>query len=65
MLVRFTMDRSGRILSSRVEQGSGRALLDREALAMLQRAQPLPAPPADVVGATLELVTPVEFFLTR
>lgn len=63
VLLRFTIDRSGRVLSSRVEQGSGRALLDREALAMLQRAQPLPAPPADVGGSTLELVTPVEFFL--
>jgi len=63
--VRFTIDRSGRVLSSRIERGSGRALLDREALAMLQRAQLLPAPPDDVPGVTLELVTPVEFFLPR
>lgn len=65
VLIRFTMDRSGRVLTSRIERGSGRALLDREALAMLQRAQPLPAPPDEVPGATLELVTPVEFFLRR
>ena len=59
------MDRSGRVLSSRIDRSSGRPLLDREALAMLDRAQPLPPPPDDVPGATLELVTPVEFFLPR
>lgn len=63
--LRFTMDRSGRVLSSRIDRSSGRPLLDREALAMLGRAQPLPPPPDDVPGATLELVTPVEFFLPR
>jgi protein TonB len=63
--VRFTMDRAGRVLASRIERSSGRALLDREALAMLARAQPLPAPPPEISGATIELTTPVEFFLSR
>jgi periplasmic protein TonB len=63
--VRFTMDRAGRVLSSRIESSSGRPLLDREALAMLQRAQPLPAPPPEIAGATIELTTPVEFFVLR
>lgn len=63
--VRFTMDRAGRVLASRIERSSGRALLDREALAMLARAQPLPAPPPEIAGATIELTTPVEFFLSR
>jgi len=59
------MDRAGRVLASRIERSSGRALLDREALAMLARAQPLPAPPPEISGATIELTTPVEFFLSR
>lgn len=63
--VAFSMDRSGRVLSSRIERGSGRALLDREALAILQRAQPLPLPPPEIAGETIELVTPIEFFLKQ
>lgn len=63
--VRFTMDRAGRVLTARIERASGRSLLDREALALLERAQPLPPPPVEVQGATLELVAPVEFFLAR
>nr|WP_316629375.1 TonB family protein [uncultured Brevundimonas sp.] len=65
VLIRFTMDRSGRVLTSRIERGSGRPLLDREALAMLQRAQPLPPPPDDVPGSQLDVVAPIEFFLTQ
>jgi protein TonB len=39
----FSVDREGRILSKRISRSSGHELLDDEALAMLQRAQPLPA----------------------
>jgi protein TonB len=59
------MDRAGRVLASRIERSSGRALLDREALAMLARAEVGPAPPPEISGATIELTIPVEFFLSR
>lgn len=62
-LVRFTLDRRGRVLDSRLERSSGNPLLDREAVALPQRAQPLPAPPEDRPGATISLVVPVEFLL--
>jgi protein TonB len=62
--VRFVMDREGRVLSSRLERSSGVPDLDREAVALPRHAQPLPKPPADKPGDTLELVVPVEFFLT-
>ncbi|MET0273295.1 MAG: TonB family protein [Phenylobacterium sp.] len=61
--IRFVIDREGRVLSSRLERSSGFRSLDDEAVALPKRAQPLPAPPADVVGATIELVAPVEFFI--
>lgn len=61
--IRFVMDRGGRVLSSRIERSSGYAELDREAVALVRRASPLPKPPADKSGETLELVVPVEFFL--
>ncbi len=63
--VRFTMDREGRVLSAKMERGSGHGALDREALALLHRAQPLPKPPAEVVGDPVSLVVPVEFFIGR
>ena len=40
--LRFTVDRSGHVLSARIERGSGHPLLDEETLALIQRAQPLP-----------------------
>jgi protein TonB len=63
--IRFVMDRDGRILSSRLERSSGFAALDQEAVSLPRRTQPLPKPPAEVPGATIELVVPVEFFLRR
>ena len=61
--VRFTMDRQGKVLSSRLERSSGFPDLDREAIALPKRAEPLPEPPDDKPGDTLELVVPVQFFL--
>lgn len=63
--VRFTMDREGIVLSARLEQASGHALLDAEALALLERAQPLPPLPPEIPGERMEIVVPVEFFLRR
>lgn len=62
-VVRFVMDREGKVLSARLERASGYGLLDDEALALLERAQPLPPPPAEMTGERIELVAPVQFFL--
>jgi len=61
--IRFTMDRNGMVLSSTLERSSGFADLDREAVRLPKRAQPLPKPPPAVVGDTIELVVPVEFVI--
>lgn len=61
--VRFVMDRDGKVLSVRLERSSGFRALDEEAIALPSRAQPLPKPPTDVPGDTIELVVPIEFFL--
>lgn len=65
--VRFVMDREGRVLSATLERSSGFPELDREAVALPRRAQPLPKPPANTrpEQATIELVVPVEFFVAR
>ncbi len=64
-LVRFSMDRSGRVLSAELVRSSGVEVLDQEALALIKRAQPLPAPPGDIAGDTLTLTVPIEFFINR
>lgn len=59
----FVMDRQGHVLEHRIDRSSGYDLLDREVEAMIARAQPLPAIPADMTQARLELVVPVQFQL--
>ena len=57
------MDRDGRVLGSWLERSSGAAALDEETLELIKRAEPLPKPPAEVAGETVQLVVPVEFLL--
>jgi len=59
--VAFKLDRSGQLVASHVKKRSGSPALDDEALAMLQRASPLPAPPDQIPGPMLELVLPIQF----
>lgn len=62
----FIVDADGRVLSSQQLAGSGTASLDREAAAMLQRAQPLPAPPADLLkGGRVSVSLPMRFELNE
>jgi periplasmic protein TonB len=59
--VAFTIDHEGHLLTSRIVQSSGSAMLDRETLAMLVRAQPMPKPPDNVFDSELSFVVPVRF----
>jgi protein TonB len=59
--VEFTIDRMGGLVASRIVHSSGSSALDEEALAVLQRATPLPAPPTLVSGATFNLTLPIQF----
>lgn len=60
--VAFTIDRAGRVLSSRLVRGSGDSALDNEAVAMMRRASPVPAPPQGVGGGgSITLAVPVRF----
>jgi protein TonB len=62
-MLRFTMTRDGRVLSFGLASSSGHEALDREALSLLDRAQPLPPLPPEVSQATIELVVPLRFQL--
>src|SRR5262245_39798418 len=46
----FSLDRQGRVLASRIVKSSGSPRLDQETLEVVKRAQPFPAPPAEMVG---------------
>jgi len=61
--VSFVIDRQGRVLSSSIAKGSGSQALDREALELLKRAQPLPTPPAEVSGTQFAFSVPILFEL--
>jgi periplasmic protein TonB len=43
--VGFVLDRSGKLVSSWLRESTGIPALDAEALALVARAQPFPAPP--------------------
>src|SRR5690606_185672 len=59
----FVIDRRGRVRSVRLERSSGVDVLDREALALPERAQLLPRPPESVEGERIRLLVPIEFFI--
>jgi len=61
----FTVDRNGHVLSRHVVAGSGHADLDAEALAVVERAQPLPAFPASMSAAQLDVSWKLRFSLHR
>lgn len=64
--LRFVLDGNGKVLSYALVGKSGSASLDRATLEMIRRAQPLPAPPADMLqNGQLEIVAPFVYSLER
>lgn len=57
--LRFSVDARGRVSDLLLVASSGDAALDAEALALVRRAEPLPAPED---GEARQLTVPVEFF---
>jgi protein TonB len=55
------MDRDGRVLGYSIVRSSGRPALDNEALAMIERASPLPPAPPEIREQVVQLVVPVHF----
>jgi periplasmic protein TonB len=57
----FSIDRQGHVLTSRIVHSSGSGALDEEALALVKRAEPLPAPPAGLPDNQLSFVVPIRY----
>ncbi len=61
-VVAFSIDPGGRVTSARLVRSSGSSALDADAVAMIWRASPVPAPPASVSrGAGISLSVPVRY----
>jgi TonB family protein len=63
--ISFTLDRTGRVVSTAVVKGSGDTAFDEAALAMMRRADPVPQPPALVADEGLTFTVPVIFRQSR
>jgi protein TonB len=63
IMLKLALDRSGRVADAEVVRSSGSSRLDAAALEMATRASPLPPPPGQIPGETIELLVPVRFQL--
>lgn len=65
VMLHFVMDASGKVLKAEIAKSSGRPVLDNEVMSLIQRAQPLPALPANFPTRTLDAIVPIEFYLNQ
>jgi periplasmic protein TonB len=61
IVVSFSLDRRGHIVSASIVKGSGDAAFDEAALAMVRRSDPVPQPPPLVADEGLNFTLPVIF----
>ncbi|CAI1074690.1 TonB family protein [Serratia quinivorans] len=62
--VSFSVDAQGRVFDLTLHAPSGTASLDREALAVVMRAQPLPPPPVEMLRqGKVQVTMPIDFNL--
>lgn len=59
--VSFTVGRGGEIVSKAIAKSSGVPAVDKEAIAMLERAQPFPAMPAAMNETAVSFSLPLRF----
>jgi periplasmic protein TonB len=63
VLLAFSIDRNGHVVSRQIIKSSGYRDLDDEVLALVERAQPMPAFPPSMTEAQLNLTVPIRFSL--
>jgi protein TonB len=59
----FSLDRQGRVTTSRIAKSSGSSALDDATLDLVRRAQPFPPPPPELPGERVDLTVPIRFNL--
>ncbi len=63
VLVDLKLDNQGNVLASGIEHSSGYEVLDKQALEMVARAAPFPAPPDILKSSVFNIQVPVSFKL--
>jgi periplasmic protein TonB len=63
VMLAFSIDRNGHVISRHIVHGSGYPDLDAEVLELVERAQPMPAFPPSMTEAQLDLTVPIRFSL--
>ena len=63
VLLDLKLDGSGNVLSAKVKEGSGFEVLDKQALEMVRKASPFPAPPQALRNRSFNITVPVSFKL--
>lgn len=63
VMLDLKLDGSGKVLSANVIESSGHDALDKQALEMVRRASPFPAPPLALRDRTFNITVPVSFKL--
>lgn len=61
VLINFTVNRQGAVLSSYLARSSGNTTLNQEALALLRRVSPFPPIPKEITEQTLNITAPIQF----
>ncbi len=63
VILDLKIDGSGNVLSAKVRESSGHDALDNQALEMVRKASPFPAPPEALRSRTFNITVPVSFKL--
>ena len=63
VLIEAEIDGNGLLISSTIVRSSGRSILDKEGLAMMQRSIPFPLPPKYLKNNTFIITIPISFSL--
>lgn len=64
-VVHFTLDRQGHVLAYSIKRSAGLEAFDEAALAMMKKADPVPAPPPVIADESLSFDVPVQFRADR
>ncbi len=64
-VVWFSLDRSGKVITGRLDRSCGSSQLDKEAVEVLNRASPFPRPPTELADLSFNFSLPIRFQIKK